>query len=92
MKKIKVNKEQCIGCGACAGIDGEHFDFDAEGFSEVIKQDNLDSENLKTAIESCPVLAISIVDEAECEKCGCCENCTGEESCDCGCENCECGK
>ena len=82
MKKIKVNKEQCIGCGACAGIDGEHFDFDAEGFSEVIKQDNLDSENLKTAIESCPVLAISIVDE----------NCTGEESCDCGCENCECGK
>ena len=35
MKKIKVNTEGCIGCGACVGLDPEHFDFNEEGLSLV---------------------------------------------------------
>ena len=95
MGNLKVNEEQCIGCGACVAIDSEHFDFNDNGLSSVIKQDNLDSANLKSAMESCPTGAISIGnDSCECEdkECGCCDNCTGEETCDCGCDNCECGK
>lgn len=88
MEKIKVNEEQCMGCGACVAIDPEHFDFNEKGLSSVIKNDNFDSANLKRAIESCPTGAISC-GEGDCK---CCDNCTGNENCDCGCENCECGK
>jgi len=54
---LKVN-ENCIGCGACQAIDDEHFEMD--GVSTVISQENLDSEALKTAVESCPVGAIEL--------------------------------
>ena len=54
MKKLNVNKEACIGCGACVAIDSEHFDFGDDGLSEAISQENLDSENVANAISSCP--------------------------------------
>lgn len=103
MENLKVNEEQCIGCGACVAIDPEHFDFNESGLSSVIKNDNLESANLKSAMESCPTGAISFSDgkqavETTCEgfkpdeNCGCCEKCTGEKDCNCGCDNCECGK
>lgn len=31
MKKIIVDDEKCIGCGACVAIDSEHFDFNEDG-------------------------------------------------------------
>ena len=82
MKKIYVNEEACIGCGACVAIDGEHFDFNDDGLSEVISNENIETEEAKNAISSCPTNAISYIEETEEEnKCNC-ENCT--------CENCEC--
>ncbi len=91
MKKIIVNEEACIGCGACVGLDGEHFAFNDEGLSHPISQENLDSEELATAIDACPTGAISLKeadgtqendddskDEAECD--GCCECCKNEEA------------
>ena len=99
---IKVN-ETCIGCGACVAIDPEHFEFNDNGLSAVIKQENLETAELTNAIESCPTAAISIaeVDECDCVNggvCTCencdCEDCNCEENCDCNdeccCENCEC--
>lgn len=86
MKNLNVNEEQCIGCGACVAIDPEHFDFNDNGLSSVIKNDNLDSANLKSAMESCPTGAISFADDS----CKCCDKCTGDENCDCGCDNCKC--
>lgn len=65
MKKLKVLTENCIGCGACVGIDPEHFDFNEDGLSHVISEENLESENLQNAIESCPVGIISIEEEQE---------------------------
>ena len=55
MKKLVVHTENCIGCGACVGIDNKHFDFNEEGFSYVISQEDLDSPAVMEAIESCPV-------------------------------------
>lgn len=85
---LKVNEEQCIGCGACVAIDSEHFDFNDNGLSSVIKQDNLDSANLKSAMESCPTGAISIGDES-CEGASC-KNCTDKEACESTEEKCSC--
>ena len=63
MKKIKVLTENCIGCGACVGIDPEHFTFNDEGYSIPKSNENLDSEALMNAIESCPVGIISFEEE-----------------------------
>ncbi len=92
MEKINVNEEQCIGCGACVAIDPEHFDFNDNGLSSVISNENLDSANLTSALESCPTGAITKGEGNNCSKdeCNCCSDCTNDENCDCGCENCDC--
>ena len=78
MKKIIVN-ENCIGCGACIAIDDNHFDFNEDGFSNVISNENLDTDELKNAISSCPVNAIKLVDENnETQSCDGCTECKGE--------------
>ena len=87
MKKLVVDSINCIGCGACVGIDPKHFDFDDSGLSNVISQDNLDDESVNEAIAACPVSAISIVQD---------QNSDNKETCSCGnncsCENCDCNK
>ena len=68
MKKLFVNKEACIGCGACVAIDPEHFDFGDEGYSEVISQENIESANVQNAMSSCPTNAINYAETAEDEE------------------------
>lgn len=82
MKKIKVITENCIGCGACVGIDEEHFEFNEDGYSIVKSNENLETEQLKNAMEACPVAIISIVEEKEANEKQCsCQNqeCTKTE-------------
>ena len=58
--KFKVNKEICIGCGACQAIAPDVFEIDEDGLAtantnevnEDIKEDAMD------AMEGCPVNAI----------------------------------
>ncbi len=75
MKKLTVN-DSCIGCGACIAVDSDHFDFNEEGQSQAISNDNLDSAELQNAISSCPVNAIKIVDGTD-DKCDDCSDCHG---------------
>lgn len=82
MKKLVVN-DNCIGCGACIAIDNTHFDFNDEGLSHVVSNENLDTPELQNAIASCPVNAIKLEEGCNCD-CGCNE--TGE----CNCEDCDC--
>ena len=63
MKKLSVNSVKCIGGGACVGLDPEHFDFSDAGLSEAISQENLESEELQTAVEGCPTAAIELTEE-----------------------------
>ena len=70
MEKIVINNEACIGCGACTAIAGEVFEFNDEGYAEVIKENSLIenmNENLKNdvidAIEGCPTSAIEKIKE-----------------------------
>ena len=70
MKKLYVNEDACIGCGACVSIDPEHFDFNDEGLSSVISNKFIESEDVVNAIESCPTNATKYV-ESEKEECEC---------------------
>ena len=57
--KVIVDKDLCIGCGACQAICPEVFEIN-DGLSEVVK-DEIDSkheEEVIEAIESCPTEAI----------------------------------
>lgn len=60
MEKIEVNKDKCLGCGMCVGINSDVFDFDDDGLAKA-NNDNINEENeeeVKEAINSCPVGAI----------------------------------
>ena len=55
---IIVDKNLCIGCGACEVICPKVFKINQEAKSEAISQKNCDC--VKDAIEGCPAQAISV--------------------------------
>ena len=58
--KVKVDEATCIGCGACQAICDKVFEINDDGISEVkVKEISEDLvQEVKDAIESCPVSAI----------------------------------
>lgn len=56
----KVDKEKCIGCGACAAVAPNTFKIGDDGKSEVSDPAGDPEETIKQAADSCPVQAISI--------------------------------
>mgnify|MGYP001081962499 FL=1 len=56
---FEVDKEKCIGCGACVGTCDNVFDFDDDNLAYVKNQPNNENENLAIeAMENCPTNAI----------------------------------
>ena len=58
--KVKVDASTCIGCGACQAICDKVFEINDDGISEVkVKEISEDlAQDVKDAIDSCPVSAI----------------------------------
>ena len=60
--KVKVNKDACIGCGACGAICDEVFEINDEGLSEAkveeVKEELQDE--VRDAADSCPTGAIEV--------------------------------
>lgn len=60
-KKIKINQENCIGCGTCQAVCPEVFELDEESMKAKVKE-NADIEKnqecINEAIASCPTNAI----------------------------------
>ncbi|HAM88137.1 MAG: Ferredoxin [Candidatus Falkowbacteria bacterium GW2011_GWC2_38_22] len=54
---ISVNKDLCIGCGACAALCPSGFAMNADGKAEAVSQEGLDCA--QNASSSCPVQAIT---------------------------------
>ena len=88
MEKVDLNKERCIGCGACMSVAPDNFTFGDDGRAELI--DNKITDEAIEASEMCPVSAI-IIEGCSCDSCNCGDNCNCEDNCTCG-EECTCGE
>ena len=71
--KIEIEREGCIACGTCYGVDPSHFEPDDEEKSTVVggeTDDNASSgvfdddeiESAREAEESCPVSIITVTE------------------------------
>ncbi len=63
--KVRVNKDACIGCGACQAIAPDVFEINDEGYAEVIVEvvpEELENDVID-AIEGCPTAAIEEIKE-----------------------------
>ncbi len=66
--KTKVNKDLCIGCGACTAIVPDVFQIGDDGLAEAITEnENLITEvseefmdDVRDAAEGCPTSAIEV--------------------------------
>lgn len=70
MKKVKVNKDVCIGCGACTAIASDVFSFDEDNLAkaneknnDIDKMDDETKNDVMDALEGCPTSAIVIEEE-----------------------------
>ena len=66
--KVVVNRDNCIGWGACEALCPEIFQIDDEGLSTVINKEEVKEElveKVTEAIESCPTSAIAEPTEEE---------------------------
>lgn len=61
MQTVKIDKEKCLGCGACVALVPELFKMGADLKAEVIAENitKISGEKIKEAINSCPNGAIS---------------------------------
>ena len=56
---VRVNQDECIGCGVCAQICPEVFDLDEDaGKARVLRPEG--AECAQEAADSCPVGAIEV--------------------------------
>jgi ferredoxin len=56
---VKVDKEKCIGCGACEATCGDVFEMGEDMKAHVKSGAKTSAPCVKDAIEGCPVDAIS---------------------------------
>lgn len=60
MKKLVIDPDLCIGCGSCVALAPNTLSLDnSSGKAKVIDQNGDEPEVIQSAIDSCPVLAIS---------------------------------
>lgn len=63
-KKVVVDPDKCIGCNTCPLLDPDTFYLDTADYKAKIKrQPDSITSLVETAISSCPVGAISIIEE-----------------------------
>ncbi len=57
--KVNVNKDMCIGCGACAAVSPEVFELNDEGYAVVKGEVTPEVEpSVHDAVDGCPAGAI----------------------------------
>ena len=64
MKGAHVDPNVCIGCGLCAQLCPKVFALQDDGKSKAVNPTGDDEANIQSAIDSCPVTAISWQEQA----------------------------
>lgn len=60
MKKVRIDKEECIGCESCVALCPEVFAFDSdENKAYVITPEGGDQKCIDEAVATCPVSCIT---------------------------------
>jgi ferredoxin len=63
-KKAIVDEDLCIGCNTCPLVDPDTFEMNTDTYKAVVKKTAPDvNDKTEMACTSCPVGAISIVEE-----------------------------
>ncbi|MBQ9318610.1 MAG: ferredoxin [Bacilli bacterium] len=59
--RVQVDKNLCIGCGACQAIEPSIFELEDDGLAKAKDEEINDKikENVMDALEGCPTSAIS---------------------------------
>lgn len=61
MSKIIINQDKCIGCNTCPLLNPDVFEMDTTTYKAKVKsQPKSVDEATQSAIDSCPVQAISV--------------------------------
>ncbi len=62
--KIEVDKETCIGCGACVSVCDDLFELNEEEMKAHVKKEQIEELGCaKEAEDTCPVDAIKITEQ-----------------------------
>ena len=64
-REIRVDRSLCMGSGQCCWYAPNTFDQDDETIAIVTDPDGDPAEAIKTAVESCPTQALSIVADSD---------------------------
>jgi ferredoxin len=63
-KTIAINQDTCIGCNTCPLIDPDTFELDTTTYkAKVKKQPEVINDAITSAVSSCPVNAITIIEK-----------------------------
>jgi ferredoxin len=60
--KIEIDRDKCIGCGACAAVCPENWEMKDDGKAAPIKKEIKEIGCNKDAAEGCPVQCIKILE------------------------------
>lgn len=60
--RVEVIRDKCISAGSCVHIAPEVFELDEEDLARVISQDGNDDDTKLLAAQSCPTMAIRVID------------------------------
>ena len=59
MNKLKVDKNQCIGCGTCVSLYPDLFKIGADGKAQIVDGiEDIDESKIRKIVTSCPMVAI----------------------------------
>ncbi len=64
MPKIVVDEHTCEGLGMCEAMAVDYFEVRPEGLVKILDEEPApdDVEEVRAAVESCPVMALKLVD------------------------------